>query len=123
MIKIKDREITLACGYFYQVCYGEYADIVKKYRQSGDFCPPWHWFIDKEGEAHKGRDIGVVAGSQYPNNEEIVAIAIDSPDDISLSPAQADTVADVTATVFALYPDIERININVSSYQVASTMP
>ena len=114
-MKLKERNSTNACIIFYEVSDQSVQDLVAEYKKQGYFYPPWHVYIDEEGQLTEGRPVDVVAGSEYPNNEEIFAIVVNSPDDISINGQQEDALARIVSKVFQEYPDIERMDIHVNS--------
>lgn len=111
MIKLKKRKDTIAIVISYDIFPGGITGIMKKYRKEGYFCPPWHYFIDDDGKLYVGRKEDEVAGSEYPNNEKIIAIIVNAPDDISISPDQAETLD----SLFLKLPAWERVDINVNT--------
>lgn len=114
-MKLKERNSTNACIIFYEVSDRAVQDVVTEYKKQGYFYPPWHIYIDEDGQLTEGRPVDVVAGSEYPNNEEIFAIVVNSPDDISINGQQEEALARIVAKVFQEYPDIERMDIHVNS--------
>jgi len=111
MIKLKKRKETIAIVIYYDIFHGGITGLMNKYRKEGYFCPPWHYFIDADGKLHGGRAVDEVAGSEYPNNEEIIAIIVNAPDDISISPSQAEALD----SLFLKLPAWERVDINVNT--------
>lgn len=114
-MNLKERNSTKACIIFYEVSDLSVQDLMAEYKKQGYFYPPWHVYIDEEGQLTEGRPVDVVAGSEYPNNEEIFAIVVNSPDDISINGRQEEALARIVVKVFQEYPDIERMDIHVNS--------
>ncbi len=110
-LKLKKRKETIAIALFYGIHYGGIKALLKKYRKEGYFCPPWHYFVDEDGRVYTGREEDEVAGSEYPNNDSIIAIVVNSPDDISITPDQAEALD----KLFLKLPAWERIDINVNT--------
>ena len=113
-MKLKERNNTNACVIFYEISDQSVQDLMAAYKKKGYFYPPWHIYIDEDGHLTEGRPVDVVAGSEYPNNEEIFAIVVNSPDDISINGQQEDALAQIISKVFQEYPDIERMDIHVN---------
>lgn len=111
-MKLKERQETHAVVIYYELSDKSVSEILIEYRKQGLFYPPWHFYITEEGNIHQGRPVDVVAGSNYPNNEETIVILINSPDDININPDQADSIDKLLSKIFTEYSGIERMDIH-----------
>ena len=112
-MKLKERVQTDAVVLYYELTDKTVSEILISYKKEGLFYPPWHFYITEDGQIKQGRPVDVVAGSNYPNNEETIVILINSPDDININHDQAESIDQLLTKIFKEYTGIERMDIRI----------